>query len=353
MAKVMSGLPKEDLDTIVLGVGEKWQHLQGADILVTGGTGFFGVWLVSALLHANESLGLGLRVHVLSRNPEQLLERAPQLRDAKGLLLQAADIRSFRPLARQRITHIVHAATSASASLNDSDPIEMAHVAAEGTHHLLHAACELGVRRMLFTSSGAVYGKNPPGVTHMREDELGVLDPLEPRNAYAEGKRMAELYCSAYCQKRGLAVVIARCFAFVGPYLPLDTHFAIGNFIRDALRGDPIIVKSDGTPRRSYLYATDLTSWLVQLLVSGTPGRAYNVGSDHDVSVGELAALVGKQGHVGVEIRGTIDPNRPIESYVPSTDRIRDELGITQTVSLEKSVRQTMDWYKQQMPRSV
>jgi dTDP-glucose 4,6-dehydratase len=341
----MSRLPIEDLNAIVRNLDDQWHHFRNADILITGGTGFFGVWIVSALLHANDSLGLGLRVHVMARNPEQFLVRAPEFRGTPGLHLVAADIREFRPTSGQRITHIVHAATTASAELNDNDPAEMANVAAEGTRQILMAARDLGVAHMLFTSSGAVYGINPPEVTHVGEDQMGIVDPLMVRNAYAEGKRMAELYCASYFEKQQLPVVIARCFAFVGPYLPLDAHFAVGNFMRDAMRGEPIIVQSDGSSRRSYLYATDLASWLLRLLVCGAPGRAYNVGSERDVSVRELAMLVGAQSGVPVEIRGKKDPSRPVQSYVPSTERIRNELGVAELVGLEESVRRTMSWY--------
>ncbi len=344
----MKLMPIADLDAIVESVGDQLSRLHGADVLVTGGTGFFGVWLVSALLRANQTLDLGLRVHVMSRRPEVYLTRAPEFRDAPGLHLVAADIRSFRPSADLRITHVIHAATAASAALNDSDPIEMAHVASEGTRQVLALARELHAERVLFTSSGAVYGKNPPEVTHVREEQLGIVDPLVVGNAYAEGKRLAEFYCTAYREKYQLPVVIARCFAFVGPYLPLDVHFAIGNFMRDALRGEPIIVQSDGSPRRSYLYASDLVTWLLQILLRGEPGRAYNVGSDQDISVGDLARLVGEQRGVPVEIRGKRDPSRPVESYVPSTERIRRELGVARLVDLQESVRRTMAWYEQE-----
>ncbi|HEY5958902.1 MAG TPA: NAD(P)-dependent oxidoreductase, partial [Polyangiaceae bacterium] len=334
----MTTLPREDLDSIVSGLGEKWSRLRGADVLVTGGTGFFGVWLVSALLHANTSLGLGLRVHVMARRPEQFLDRAPEYQhesQALGALrLIRADIRNIHLPNDTRLTHVVHAATAASAALNDSDPIEMASVAAEGTRQVLELARQHGVERMLLTSSGAVYGRNAPSVTHVSEDQMGVVDPLLLRNAYTEGKRLAELYCAAYAEKRGLAVTIARCFAFVGPYLPLDAHFAIGNFMRDALQGKPIIVQSDGSSRRSYLYATDLVLWLLTLLLDGVSGRAYNVGSEHDVSVGELARLIGEQCGTPVEVRGKPDPTRPIDAYVPCTRRIREELGVEGIVNL-------------------
>jgi dTDP-glucose 4,6-dehydratase len=285
-------------------------------------------------------------VHVAARRPEEFFRRAPEFRQTSQVRLLAGDTRELQLDDAQRITHIVHAATAASASLNDSDPVEMAHVAAEGTRAVLALARKKRVERVLFTSSGAIYGKLPPDVTHVREDQMGVMDPLLTRNAYGEAKRLAELYCAGYVEKYGTPVVLARCFAFVGPYLPLDAHFAIGNFMLNALRRQPITVRSDGSPIRSYLYASDLAHWLLTLLVSGTPGRAYNVGSEYGISVGDLAKLVGQLRGVPVEILGKMDPDRLRDRYLPSTERIRSELGLRESVSLEQALSRTMAWYE-------
>jgi dTDP-glucose 4,6-dehydratase len=264
------------------------------------------------------------------------------------------DVRDF-PFPNIPITHIIHAATESTSNQNASDPQAMFDVCVEGTRRVLALSREKAVQHVLFTSSGAVYGRQPPELSHLSEDFTGGPDPLDRRNAYAEGKRAAEFLCGLAASDpiRPVPVTIARCFAFVGPHLPLDVHFAIGNFVRDALNGGPIRVSGDGTPYRSYLYSADLVEWLVTILLRGRPGRAYNVGSEQAISIGELAGRVAHIMASGRPDRGRPEvtfarqavPGALAARYVPSCQRCRDELSLVPRTSLDDAIARSLRWW--------
>jgi dTDP-glucose 4,6-dehydratase len=344
----MPRLPARDLEHVLEHAAEAFESLRGARILVTGGTGFFGRWLVETLLHANERRELGASVVLLSRDPDGFARRAPHLAGSSSVTLVQGDVRNFASPSG-RFTHLVHGATETTGPLNAERPLELLETIVEGTRHTLEIASRARIRRVLLLSSGAVYGRQPSTLTHVPESYTGGPDPLDPLQAYAEGKRIAELLGGIYSRDRELEVVIARAFAFVGPYLPLDAHFAVGNFMRDALTGDTIRVGGDGTPYRSYLHAADLAVWLWTLLVRGQSGRAYNVGSEEAVSIRELADAVARAARAigarpAVSLARAVDPAVPPTRYVPSTQRAHDELGLRVHIPLDEALRRTIAW---------
>jgi dTDP-glucose 4,6-dehydratase len=326
---------------------EWWFSLKDSRILMTGGTGLFGKWLLAALIHLNGLHKLGIECEILTRDPDGFRRAMPALAAQHCLSLIKGDVRFFE-FPKGRFTHVIHAATDSSRQ-GQRDPVMLIDTIIAGTRRVLEFARRSRAGRVLLISSGAIYGQQPCNMERIPENYTGAYDPADPASAYAQAKRMAENIGAVYNKAYSMEVVIARGFAFVGPYLPLDTHFAIGNFIRDALESDVITVKGDGSPVRSYLYMADLAAWLLKLLLHGRGGAAYNVGSDAGINIADLAACVrdelapGKEIIVeGREMSTGTDRSR----YVPSIDLARSELGLDVWTSLPEGVRRTARWYK-------
>lgn len=340
-------VPVEDLNLILTQTRSLWAEMRGKRIFITGGTGFFGCWLLESFCYVNQLLQLNAEAVVLTRNPEAFAKKCPHLASDPAVTLHRGDVRDF-VLPEGQFSYVIHAATEASARQASEAPLEMLSTIVAGTERALEFAVSHGVRKFLLTSSGAVYGKQPSEITHLPESYVGAPDPLDPGSVYAEGKRCSELLCAIYEKKTGLNCKIARCWAFCGPHLPLDQHFAIGNFIADVLAGRPIQIQGDGTPRRSYLYAADLAIWLWTLLFRGPSLVPINVGSAHDLNVLELAQKVASALNSNVEIRVARQsiPGSAPSRYVPSVNQALELLGLRETVNLEETIRRTANWYR-------
>ena len=295
-------------------------------IFITGGTGFFGKSILDYRLRHPEFLA-DAELTILSRDPAAFVAAHPTLANQPGVSFVAGDVRTFdfSTLQPLEFSSVIHAATSAVTTLTDD---EMSSTIVDGTRHVLDFAKSCGAQRILFTSSGAVYG---PQITAVGED----ASP-NPATAYGRGKLAAE----QLCVNSGIPTCIARCFAFTGPYLNRHIHFAIGNFIQNCLDGEDIVIKGDGTPLRSYLYADDLVEWLFAILDRGKPGRPYNVGSPHGLSIRELAETVRTALGTKNEIKVLGLPSAP-STYVPITTRAETELGLSIKTPLEAAIRQS------------
>lgn len=338
----MSRLSQADLDLVLQHTDGLWNALRNQRLFITGGTGFFGCWLIETFLHANKQLNLDAEAWVLTRSPQAFARKAPHLASDSSINLYRGDVRDFA-FPKGNFSHVIHAATPSGSSINRDDPLLMVDIVVQGTRHMLDFALSHGTENFLLTSSGAVYGPQPAALPHVPEDFLGGPDTTHLTSAYAEGKRMAEHLCAIYHHRHGLATKIARCFAFVGPHLPLDAHFAIGNFIRDALRDQPIHIRGDGTPLRSYLYAADLAIWLWTILLRAPASIPFNVGAEQAISIAELAAMIDEMtGRRGVHIAQPHDSSAAPQRYVPCTQRARTQLGLTVHVPLPDAIRRTM-----------
>jgi nucleoside-diphosphate-sugar epimerase len=319
---------EQDLDHILAHTARIWDSLRGANIFLTGGTGFVGTWLVESLVWANRRLNLNARAVLLTRN-----KKAFHADRAISFIHGEANAFTFP---EGEFPFVIHAAANTGSMLSDI----------EATQRVLEFARVRGARRLLFTSSGAVYGKQPSGLTHIPEDYTGAPSPVDLQTGYGQAKRTSEFLCASHASQSGFAAVIARLFAFSGPHLPLDINFAAGNFVRDALRGGPIHIGGDGTPYRSYLYAADMAIWLWTLLIQGESARPYNVGSGEEVTIEQLAQGVAAATNpeCQIEIARKPLPGAEPSRYVPCVERARVELGLRPLIPLKEGLRRMLAW---------
>lgn len=332
-------LPEQDLDHILEWTREEWAWLRGGRLFITGGTGFLGSWILESYLHARDALGLQGDIFVLTRSPEAFRRRLPHLDGHPGLQLVQGDQGSFR-FPEGPFRAVIHGAvTYASPERTLVDNLA-------GLHRSLQFAASAGAERVLFLSSGAVYGPQPLDLVAMDEVYPGSPSPQDPTQAYGEMKRACELLGAALGQCHGFRFLVARCFAFVGPRIPLGQHSAMGALLESALGRQPIRLQGDGSPRRSYLHTADLCVWLWTILSRGQPGRPYNVGSPEGLALSELAAMVRDLLAPGqpLAFAGRPDPGNPRRNLVPNTDRAREELGLQVRIPLEQAIIRTANW---------
>jgi nucleoside-diphosphate-sugar epimerase len=201
---------------------------------------------------------------------------------------------------------------------------------------MIALAQQSGAQRLLNVSTGAVYGVFTSQATGAKEDDNALAVPPTP---YARAKREAEHLCA----NSPVDFVTARAFAFLGPHLALDGHFAAGNFLRDARRGGPILVRGDGTALRSYLHPADLVVWLLRILVRGSRARAYNVGSDEAVTIAQLARAMADAVEPKPEvIVQSVQAASPQNIYLPDIARARAELQLDVAIPLREAIARTL-----------
>jgi dTDP-glucose 4,6-dehydratase len=342
---VQAGPAARDLDEVATDSGPVFESLRGSRILVTGGTGFVGRWLLETLLWVNRRVDLGVRLIVLTRDPVAFTARSPHLVDRPDLELLEGDIRSFE-FPKGRVDRVLHLAAETNVDLRGPSSETYFSVIVDGTRRLIDFVDGKGVGSLLFVSSGAVYGPRPLDSPPIGEDDAVGHPAAEPNTPYGTAKLQAEALVDAYAAETSCQATIARCFAFVGPYLPLDSGFAIGNFIRDAQVGREIVIAGDGSPRRTYMYATDMAAWLWTIAVRGASRRAYNVGSSEVVTIQDLATAVASAvgDDVAVVVRGDASVRGAGSSYVPDTRRAKAELGLGVKVDLHEGIDRTLAW---------
>lgn len=345
------GVALEDLELIIQNASNVWDELRNQHIFITGGTGFVGCWLLEALLWANQQLDLQLKLTVLSRNPSAFALKAPHLAINTAVQLVQGDVTDLQAISGA-FDIVIHAATDVVSY--KKNPVATFEQIVSGTKETLSLAQRCNAKRFLLTSSGAIYGQQPEHISHLNENQTGALGILDSNTAYGQGKRVSEWL--AACQASAdLKVSIARCFALLGPYLPLDAQFAAGNFIRDGLDNKTIAINGDGTSCRSYLYAADMVVWLLRILLSDQTLACYNLGSAESLSIKQLAETISQiiYGENRVTLARQATAGAPIQRYIPDTSKALCDLGLAQYTSLTDAISKTIAWEKNRRNQSA
>lgn len=328
---------EDDINFIVNKSQSFLSYLNDKTILLTGGTGFFGKWFLEYFKAINLS-GISIKVLILTRKPEKFLEEYPQF-NFESFEYIRGDIKNFEIINR-KIDYIIHAASDLGPEINKNNPESLYSNIISGMNNILKVASHTNAEKLLFTSSGAVYGKidtNKPFTEDIEIDE----DTL---TAYGRGKLHAENLAIEFSKKSELEVKVARCFAFLGPYMDRDGSFAITNFLKNSKELNQIDIASDGKSVRSFMYAADLIYWLMKILLNGKKSTIYNVGSDEEVTIKELANMISEiRGGIRVNVKNNQNNGVGSNYYVSSIKRCKEELGLVVETRLHRGLEKMVE----------
>lgn len=328
-----------------------WEKLRDAHVLITGAGGFIGSLLVRSLLLRNDLYGAGITVTALVRNRERAQKKLGALLDRPDLKLCVQDVTA--PIQAERADYVIHAASQASNIQFETDPVGTVSANLLGTVNALDFARQSGSRAALVVSSLKVYGTLYSGKTSVREDESGYLDFTSYKSCYAVGKRTAETLAASYCKEYGMHVKIARP-AYIYGAATLDDDRVWAQFIANAVRGEDILLKSDGRTRRSFCYVTDTATALLTVLLCGEDNTPYNISNPaSDVRIRDFAQAVADafpEKNLRRRFQNPDDEKEPEELVTPLTEtpEVLDStrlqsLGWSPKVSLTEGIRRAYE----------
>jgi dTDP-glucose 4,6-dehydratase len=317
-----------------------FRTLKNKEILITGGSGFIGIWLTHLLLYLNDKQNFNIKLYLIARNTTIELDR--MIVNRKDVIFIQSDIRDIREFPKD-VSYIIHAATSPDNRIYMSNPVESMDIIATGTKNILENALHLEkLEKVINLSSGQIYGAI--NSHNIKEDDFGKLNSNSITAIYPEAKRYSETLTNAYRSLYKLPTIQVRPFSFIGPFMDLNKPWAVNNFIRDALKFKNIRILGNGKPIRSYMYPTDMALWIVTILVQGKVGSAYNLGSDVGISLEEVALkikeIVGSS--VNIDI---LNMNDSSSEFIPNIDRAKLELDLDITIDIDETLRKSIDWF--------
>ena len=338
---------RSDTAAVLKGRTDLLKPLAGTHLVISGGTGFLGTWLLELIAALNTDYQFNTRVTIYSRSAPDYSRRHKQLGAHKEFRFLEGDIRFLTELPHET-DYIIHAAALTDRRLFASNPTAVGEVNSLGTIRLLRAASLLeNLRNLLLVSSGLIYGPQSLSVERINENYSSGF-PCDRANAiYAESKRFSEAFAASFVSETKIPLVIARPFAFVGPYQSLELPWAVTDFIRDSLAGRPIKIMGDGSTVRSLMYASDFAYWTLAALVRGQARHAYNIGSPEPVDLLSLARMITEHFTPPPDIQTKVGQSgHETTRLVPCVEKSRRELGVQLTVPLAEAIQKTINWHR-------
>jgi UDP-glucuronate decarboxylase len=327
-----------------------WNRLFGKTILISGASGFVPAYMLETLLYLNESAGAGIRAVALVRNRERAARRLGHLAGRPDLTIVVQNVQDPY-LGPAAVDFVVHAASQASPKFYSTDPVGTFASNVLGTWRMLETAREARSEGFLFFSSGAVYGRIEDPSVPISETTFGGFDPVSVRSCYAEGKRAGETLCACWHSQFATPAKIIRLSHTYGPGMDLNDGRVFADFVADVVAGRNIVMKSDGSAQRPFCYLADAIEGIFTVLLHGKNGEAYNVGSDSEISILDLANLLcrlfpERNCQVVRQERGPRDPyiESPISAGHFDISKIKS-MGWAPTTSPEEGFRRTVKSY--------
>ena len=333
----------KDIDEIFKLIGEDWDILKNSNILISGGTGLFGRSIIVSMIHANNLKNLNLKIYLISRdeNPQHHFDI---IKDHHGIIRYIkSDIRDFTSK-DLNINYIIHAATNSNSEFIKNNPDITLDTIVNGTKKLLQfSLTQKKLKSFLFISSGAVNSANKIHNTPISETDIYSLDPNDKLFSYSSGKKTAEKYLLEYHQKHNIPIKILRGFTFIGPQINLNQKLALTYLMNCFLKNEDIIILNPEC-KRSYMYTSDLVNWIIKVMLYAKSGTIYNLGSDEEISIIDLAKKILKYND---KIKLIENESISNDYYVPDLKSIKKELGLEITVSLDESINRLVNYIRE------
>lgn len=329
-------------------IEELAENIDNFSILILGGTGLFAKELIPKLIYFIDKKNIKTKIYITTRSKKKAVEFIPETKKSYVKFISIDFLLENKIKEDINPKYVLHmATTTAHETYNNISQLSKFIVLKNSTEALSKIIEKNQVKRVLFVSSGVAYGD----IEEFKETYKSNLDLLDPKNSLAFGKLYSEFYLNSVCENHNTELKVARCFSFISKYLPIHIHYAVGNFVRDALCKEAIVIKSDGKDIRSYQDLSDSVEWLAFMLIKEFDYKIINVGSDESISILNLAkkikSLLNPKAKIIVENKMMPDDNARRRNYVPNLKRAH-KLGLCQRINLEESIIGLSEYIKKE-----